>query len=100
RSKTRELEWVWVGGRRIATEWQMKREMVSLAYTTRCSDIPKASILVSEEVFHFDPGLLLSTLLIIFSNFRLDCRIKISCAQFCKHITDIGLGWLPSRCLT
>ena len=35
---------VWFAGRGIAPEWQMKREMLSSAYTTRWSDIPKASI--------------------------------------------------------
>lgn len=35
---------VWFAGRGIAPEWQMKREMLSPAYTTRWSDIPRASI--------------------------------------------------------
>lgn len=35
---------VWFAGRGIAPEWQMKREMLSPAYTTRWSDIPCASI--------------------------------------------------------
>ncbi|MDJ6798888.1 MULTISPECIES: Y-family DNA polymerase [Salmonella] len=34
---------VWFAGRGIAQEWQMKREMLSPAYTTRWSDIPCAS---------------------------------------------------------
>ena len=35
---------IWFAGRGIAPEWQMKREMLSPAYTTRWSDIPRASI--------------------------------------------------------
>lgn len=35
---------VWFAGRGIAPEWQMKRELLSPAYTTRWSDIPCASI--------------------------------------------------------
>ena len=35
---------VWFAGRGIAPDWQMKREMLSPAYTTRWSDIPCASI--------------------------------------------------------
>lgn len=35
---------VWFAGRGIAPEWQMKREMLSPAYTTKWSDIPRASI--------------------------------------------------------
>ncbi|WP_391488828.1 translesion error-prone DNA polymerase V subunit UmuC [Leclercia tamurae] len=35
---------IWFAGRGIAPEWQMKREMLSPAYTTRWSDIPCASI--------------------------------------------------------
>lgn len=35
---------VWFAGRGIAPEWQMKREMLSPAYTTRWSDIPVATI--------------------------------------------------------
>ena len=33
---------VWFAGRGVAPEWQMKREMLSPAYTTRWSDIPAA----------------------------------------------------------
>lgn len=33
---------VWFAGRGIAPEWQMKREMLSPAYTTRWKDIPNA----------------------------------------------------------
>jgi DNA polymerase V len=33
---------VWFAGRGIATEWQMKREMLSPAYTTRWTDLPVA----------------------------------------------------------
>ncbi|EAM2341284.1 Y-family DNA polymerase [Salmonella enterica] len=33
---------IWFAGRGIAPEWQMKRDMLSLAYTTRWSDIPVA----------------------------------------------------------
>lgn len=35
---------VWFAGRGIAPGWQMKREMLSPAYTTKWSDIPCASI--------------------------------------------------------
>lgn len=35
---------VWFAGRGIASEWQMKREMLSPAYTTRWSEIPVATI--------------------------------------------------------
>lgn len=35
---------VWFAGRGIAPEWQMKREMLSPAYTTRWSEIPVAAI--------------------------------------------------------
>ncbi|ENZ8022987.1 DUF4113 domain-containing protein, partial [Escherichia coli] len=35
---------VWFAGRGIAPEWQMKREMLSPAYTTRWSDIPSAKL--------------------------------------------------------
>ena len=35
---------VWFAGRGIAPEWQMKREMLSPAYTTRWSDIPEAKL--------------------------------------------------------
>lgn len=35
---------VWFAGRGIAPDWQMKREMLSPAYTTKWSDIPCASI--------------------------------------------------------
>lgn len=35
---------VWFAGRGIAPEWQMKREMLSPAYTTRWSDIPTARL--------------------------------------------------------
>lgn len=35
---------LWFAGRGIAPEWQMKREMLSPAYTTRWSDIPIAHI--------------------------------------------------------
>lgn len=35
---------VWFAGRGIAPEWQMKREMLSPAYTTRWSDIPVARL--------------------------------------------------------
>ncbi|MCE6966298.1 Y-family DNA polymerase [Enterobacter sp. MW07] len=38
-----ELGKIWFAGRGIAPEWQMKREMLSPAYTTRWSDIPCAS---------------------------------------------------------
>ncbi|EEG7936180.1 Y-family DNA polymerase [Salmonella enterica] len=33
---------IWLAGRGIAPEWQMKRDMLSPAYTTRWSDIPVA----------------------------------------------------------
>ncbi|EOY8363460.1 DUF4113 domain-containing protein, partial [Salmonella enterica subsp. salamae] len=33
---------IWFAGRGIAPEWQMKRDMLSPAYTTRWSDIPVA----------------------------------------------------------
>ena len=33
---------VWFAGRGIAPEWQMKREMLSPAYTTRWTDLPVA----------------------------------------------------------
>lgn len=36
---------VWFAGRGIAPEWKMKREMLSPAYTTRWSEIPKARLL-------------------------------------------------------
>ncbi|CCI69712.1 samB (plasmid) [Klebsiella pneumoniae subsp. rhinoscleromatis SB3432] len=36
---------IWFAGRGIAPEWQMKREMLSPAYTTRWSDIPVARLL-------------------------------------------------------
>ncbi|EHI2276945.1 Y-family DNA polymerase [Salmonella enterica] len=35
---------VWFAGRGIALEWQMKREMLSPAYTTRWNDLPVAMI--------------------------------------------------------
>lgn len=35
---------VWFAGRGIAPEWQMKREMLSPAYTTRWNDLPVAII--------------------------------------------------------
>lgn len=35
---------VWFAGRGIAPEWQMKRELLSPAYTTRWSDIPVARL--------------------------------------------------------
>lgn len=35
---------VWFAGRGIAPEWQMKREMLSPAYTTRWDDLPVAMI--------------------------------------------------------
>lgn len=35
---------VWFAGRGIAPEWQMKREILSPAYTTRWSDIPAAKL--------------------------------------------------------
>lgn len=34
---------VWFAGRGMTPEWQMKREMLSPAYTTRWSDLPCAS---------------------------------------------------------
>lgn len=36
---------IWFAGRGIAPEWQMKRGMLSPAYTTKWSDIPYASII-------------------------------------------------------
>lgn len=36
---------VWFAGRGIAPEWQMKREMLSPAYTTRWNDIPVARLI-------------------------------------------------------
>ena len=36
---------IWFVGRGIAPEWQMKRGMLSPAYTTKWSDIPCASII-------------------------------------------------------
>jgi DNA polymerase V len=33
---------IWYAGRGIAPKWQMKRDMLSPAYTTRWSDIPVA----------------------------------------------------------
>ncbi|MDQ1228463.1 hypothetical protein QE443_004724, partial [Pantoea ananatis] len=35
---------IWFAGRGIAPAWQMKREMLSPAYTTRWSDIPVARL--------------------------------------------------------
>ena len=35
---------VWFAGRGIAPEWQMKREMLSPAYTTRWTDLPVAQL--------------------------------------------------------
>lgn len=35
---------VWFAGRGIAPEWQMKRELLSPAYTTRWNDIPIARL--------------------------------------------------------
>ena len=35
---------IWFAGRGIAPEWQMKREMLSPAYTTRWSDLPVAKL--------------------------------------------------------
>lgn len=35
---------VWFAGRGIAPEWQMKREMLSPAYTTRWNELPVATI--------------------------------------------------------
>jgi DNA polymerase V len=35
---------LWFAGRGTAPEWQMKREMLSPAYTTRWKEIPKARI--------------------------------------------------------
>ena len=35
---------VWFAGQGINTEWQMKREMLSPAYTTRWTDLPTARI--------------------------------------------------------
>ncbi|EDZ9094242.1 translesion error-prone DNA polymerase V subunit UmuC [Salmonella enterica] len=36
---------IWFAGRGIAPEWQMKREMLSPAYTTRWNDIPVARLI-------------------------------------------------------
>ncbi|WP_075212262.1 DUF4113 domain-containing protein, partial [Klebsiella michiganensis] len=33
---------VWFAGRGIGPEWQMKREMLSSAYTTRWKELPVA----------------------------------------------------------
>ncbi|EFI4053289.1 DUF4113 domain-containing protein, partial [Escherichia coli] len=33
---------VWFAGRGIALDWQMKREMLSPAYTTRWKELPVA----------------------------------------------------------
>ena len=35
---------VWFAGRGTAPEWQMKREMLSPAYTTRWTDLPVAQL--------------------------------------------------------
>lgn len=35
---------IWFAGRGIAPEWQMKRELLSPAYTTRWADIPAAKL--------------------------------------------------------
>ncbi len=35
---------VWFAGRGIAPEWQMKREMLLPAYTTRWSELPVAKL--------------------------------------------------------
>nr|BEK81535.1 hypothetical protein EATA8330_44300 [Enterobacter asburiae] len=35
---------IWFAGRGIAPEWQMKRERLSPAYTTRWADIPAAKL--------------------------------------------------------
>lgn len=35
---------VWFAGRGIAPEWQMKREMLSPAYTTRWNELPVARL--------------------------------------------------------
>lgn len=35
---------VWFADRGIASEWQMKREMLSPAYTTRWSELPVAKL--------------------------------------------------------
>ena len=35
---------VWFAGQGVDTGWQMKREMLSPAYTTRWSDIPVAHV--------------------------------------------------------
>lgn len=39
-----ELGKVWFAGRGIAPEWQMKRKMLSPAYTTRWSELPIAKL--------------------------------------------------------
>lgn len=36
---------VWFAGQGVNTEWNMKREMLSPAWTTRWSDIPVARVL-------------------------------------------------------
>ena len=36
---------IWFAGQRINTEWKMKRELLSSAWTTRWSDIPVARVL-------------------------------------------------------
>ncbi|ELK1310941.1 DUF4113 domain-containing protein, partial [Salmonella enterica subsp. enterica serovar Enteritidis] len=35
---------IWFADRGIAPEWQMKRELLSPAYTTRWADIPAAKL--------------------------------------------------------
>ncbi|HBV9935324.1 TPA: DUF4113 domain-containing protein [Klebsiella pneumoniae] len=35
---------VWFAGRGIAPDWQMKRDLLSPAYTTRWADIPSARL--------------------------------------------------------
>lgn len=35
---------VWFAGRGIAPDWQMKRELLSPAYTTKWADIPSARL--------------------------------------------------------
>ncbi|EHC81945.1 Error-prone repair protein UmuC [Salmonella enterica subsp. enterica serovar Rubislaw str. A4-653] len=35
---------VWFAGRGIAPEWQMKRELLSPAYTTRWAELPVARL--------------------------------------------------------
>lgn len=35
---------IWFAGRGITPEWQMKRELLSPAYTTRWADIPAAKL--------------------------------------------------------